>query len=40
MLHDTDYIPDNTYTSIHEESVELVKLLTSTVKTLKDSLGR
>lgn len=40
LLHDTDYISDCMYSSIHEESVELVKLLTSTVKTLKDSLGK
>ncbi len=40
LLHDTDYLSDNLYTSLHVDSVELVKLLTSTVKTLKDSLGR
>ena len=40
LLHDTDYLSDPIYSSIHVDSVELVKLLTSTVKTLKDSLGR
>lgn len=40
LLHDTDYLSDDVYSSIHADSVELVRLLTSTVKTLKDSLGR
>ena len=40
LLHDTGYISQEMYQSIHEDSVELVKLLTSIVKTLKDSLGR
>ncbi len=40
LLHDTDYLSDKLYDSLHADSVELVKLLTSTVKTLKDSLGR
>lgn len=40
LLHDTDYLSDDIYVSLHTDSVELVKLLTSTVRTLKDSLGR
>ena len=40
LLHDTDYLSVEMYESIHEDSVELVKLLTSIVKTVKDSLGR
>ena len=40
LLHDTDYFSEDIYSSIHADSVELVKLLTSTVKTLKDSLGK
>lgn len=40
LLHDTGYLSDDIYTSFHADSVELVRLLTSTVRTLKDSLGR
>ena len=40
LLYDTGYFSDDLYQSIHEDSVELVKLLTSIVKTRKDSLGR
>lgn len=40
LLHDTDYLSDDMFCSIHADSIELVKLLTSTVKTLKDSLGK
>ena len=40
LLHDTGYLSDDIYSSIYADSVELVRLLTSTVKTLKDSLGR
>lgn len=40
LLRDTDYLSEDIYASIHKDSVELVKLLTSTVKTLKDSLGK
>ena len=40
LLNDTGYFSDDLYQSIHEDSVELVKLLTSIVKTMKDSLGR
>ena len=40
LLYDTGYISKRMYQSIHEDSVELVKLLSSTVKTMKDSLGK
>ena len=40
LLYDTGFFPVDLYNSIHEDSVELVRLLTSIVKTMKDSLGR
>ena len=40
LLHDTEFFSEDMYSSIHADSVELVKLLTSIVKTLKDSLGK
>jgi four helix bundle protein len=40
LLYDTGYLSDEMYQSIHKDSVELVKLLSSTVKTMKDSLGK
>ena len=40
LLYDTGHLSDEMYQSIHKDSVELVKLLSSTVKTMKDSLGK
>lgn len=40
LLYDTGYISKEMYQSIHEDSIELVRLLSSTVKTMKDSLGK
>ena len=40
LLYDTGYISAEVYQSIHEDCIELVKLLSSTVKTMKDSLGK
>ena len=40
LLYDTGYISAEMYQSIHEDCIELVKLLSSTVKTMKDSLGK
>ena len=40
LLYDTGYISVEMYQSIHKDSIELVKLLSSTVKTMKDSLGK
>ena len=38
LLHDSTYIDDKSYESIHEECVELIKLLTSIIKTTKSTL--
>ena len=38
LLHDSQYIDDKSYESIHEECVELIKLLTSIIKTTKSTL--
>ncbi len=35
LLKDSDYIDEKSFQSIHEENVELIKLLTSIVKTSK-----
>ena len=40
LLYDTGYLSDEMYQSIHKDSAEIVKLLSSTVKTMKDSLGK
>ena len=40
LFYDTGYLSDEMYQSIHKDSVALVKLLSSTVKTMKDSLGK
>lgn len=40
LLHDAGYISEGIYSSIYADCIELVKLLTSIVKTLKDSLGK
>jgi four helix bundle protein len=36
LLHDSDYIKDNAFISIHNDCLELVKLLASIVKTTKN----
>ena len=38
LLHDSTYIDDKSYESIHEECVELIKLLTSIIKSTKSTL--
>ena len=38
LLHDSQYIDDKSYESIHNECVELIKLLTSIIKTTKSTL--
>ena len=38
LLHDSQYIDDKSYESIHEECVELIKLLTSIIITTKSTL--
>ena len=35
ILHETDYLSDNEFDSIDEDCTELIKLLTSTVKTTR-----
>ena len=35
LLHHSDYITTNSYQSIHQDNTELIKLLTSIIKTTK-----
>ena len=37
LLHETDYLDDNQYTSLNEDCSELIKLLTSIIKKFKVS---
>ena len=37
LLKDSDYLDEKTFTSIHKDSIELIKLLASIVKTTKTS---
>ena len=37
LLHETDYLDDDQYVSINEDCAELIKLLTSIIKKLKES---
>ena len=37
LLHETDYISKEIYESLHEDCIELVKILTATIKTTKSS---
>ncbi len=38
LLHDSQYIDDKSYESIQQECVEIIKLLTSIIKTTKSTL--
>jgi four helix bundle protein len=38
LLHDSQYIDDKSYESIHNENIEIIKLLTSIIKTTKSTL--
>ena len=38
LLHETNYIDDTMYKSINNDCAELIKLLTSIIKKLKDQL--
>ena len=40
LLKDSSYLSATEYESIHEDCVELIRLLASTVKTLKKSLNK
>ena len=37
LLHQTDYLDAKSFESIHKDNVELLKLLTSIIKTSKDN---
>lgn len=37
LLHDTDYIGDSEFTSIHADCIEIIKLLVSIVKTSQNN---
>ena len=37
LLHKTDYLSDTAFASIHADNVELLKLLTSIIKTSKNN---
>ncbi|MBR6829116.1 MAG: four helix bundle protein [Paludibacteraceae bacterium] len=39
LLHDSEYINDESFNSIHQDALELIKLLTSIVKTSKSKLS-
>ncbi len=38
LLHDSQYIDEKSYESIHNENIEIIKLLTSIIKTTKSTL--
>ena len=38
LLHDSQYIDDKSFESIHNENIEIIKLLTSIIKTTKSTL--
>jgi four helix bundle protein len=38
LLKDEEYIKSENYESISQDCIEIIKLLTSTIKTLKNSL--
>lgn len=40
LLKDSDYLDENSFESIHLDIVELIKLLTSIVKTSKERLKK
>jgi four helix bundle protein len=40
LLKDSDYLNETNYSSIHIESIELIKLLASIVKSTKEALNR
>ena len=39
LLHESDFIDQNSYNSIYEDCIELIKLLTSIVKTTRDTMN-
>ena len=38
LLHDSQYIDNKSFESIHNENIEIIKLLTSIIKTTKSTL--
>ena len=38
LLHDSQYIDDKSFESIHNENIEIIKLLTSIIKTTNSTL--
>lgn len=40
LLKDSDYIDEKSFNSIHTDSVELIKLLSSIVKSTKETLKK
>ena len=40
LLHDSDYITDQSYNSIHDDGLEILKLLISIIKTSKDNVQK
>ena len=38
LLHDSQYIDNKSFKSIHNENIEIIKLLTSIIKTTKSTL--
>ena len=39
LLHESDYLKHNEYNSVYCDAEELIKLLTSSIKTVKDKLS-
>lgn len=40
ILHETDFLTEEMYNSIHPECIELIKLLTSIIKTSRENLQK
>lgn len=40
LLHDSDYIDDKSFNSIHKDGLEILKLLISIIKTSKDNIQK
>jgi four helix bundle protein len=40
LLHDSDYIDDKSFNSIHDDGLEILKLLISIIKTSKENLQK
>ena len=40
LLHDTDYIDDNVFNSIHDDCTELLRLLTAIIKSSKNNIKK